>query len=454
MDQPNTEIVKLSNAIAKSTDREEIARLTARIARIVNNTGQRKAEFSEYDADDFPAPRGDGRMALKSYYERPARTDADRETAQDLDHLYILGVLLKKDPRKTKFFKERCADNSALRQLSLDTTAGADWIPEEFSSSFHQKVRLSLRVAALLEQVQMPTSVYKIPVEGTDARARIVGEQGDPDADLDSGKRVQIGLSSPGLHNVTLSAVRTGCRLVTSAELTEDAVVPMLPYFADKLSRALAEAWDDACLNGKAPGGSHIDADVTDSDDVRRWFNGFRVLASSASFANGKAVVQASSAGSLDVVDLRRCRARMGRYGVNPQDVVIITGAAGYAKLLSLKDGNGASPVLTMDKFGTNATLVTGQLASLDGSPVTVNEFVREDLNHSASYDGITSDSTLVYLVNRRQFVVGRYRNPQLRSQEVISTDQVVLVALQRGDMKPFQPTDPACGLVYDLRIT
>src|SRR5262249_43963460 len=160
---------------------------------------------------------------------------------------------------------------------------------------------------------------------------------------------------------------------------------------SDKLSRALAEAWDDACLNGKAPGGSHPDADVTDTDDVRRWFNGFRVLASGASFANGKAVVQASTAGSLDVADLRKCRARMGRYGVNAQDVVIITGAAGYAKLLSLRDGNNPSPVLTADRFGGDrATLISGQLASLDGSAVVVNEFVREDLNHSASYDGVT----------------------------------------------------------------
>jgi HK97 family phage major capsid protein len=455
MNQPNPEIVKLSDSIRRSTNPDEVARLAGRIAELVKNmpTGHRKAEFSEDDADLVPGRRAEGRLTVRSFYERPSRSDEHRETAQDLDHLYILGTLLKKDPRKTRYFAERCDDNPALRQLALDTSSGADWIPTEFTSEFHRKVRLSLKVAALLEQVQMPTATYKLPVEGNDARARVVAERSGVDDELDTTKRVQATLTTPGLRSVTLSAVKTGCRVVTSAELTEDSIVPMLPYLSEKLSRALAEAWDDAAINGKV-GGSHLDSDVTDTDDVRKaWFNGFRVLASGASFANGKAVIQASTAGTLDVADLRKCRARMGRYGVNPQDVVIVTGAGGYAKLLSLRDGNGSSPVMTMDKFGNNATIVTGQLASLDGSPVIVNEFVREDLSHSGVYDGVTTDSTLVFLVNRRQFVVGRYRNPQLRSQEIISTDQVVLVGLQRGDMKPFQPTDPACSYVYDVRL-
>src|SRR5439155_23069037 len=162
------------------------------------------------------------------------------------------------------------------------------------------------------------------------------------DADLNRNKRAKATLSSPALTNFELSASKVGCRTVCSAELVEESVVPMLEYLTSKLARALSQAREDACLNGKA--GAALDADASASDDPRRWFNGLREIALNAAMGNGQAVITPATAGRIEVTDLRKLRSKMKKFATRPAsgDVVIVTGAAGYMQLLNLTDGNGA----------------------------------------------------------------------------------------------------------------
>src|SRR5207247_9095601 len=118
--------------------------------------------------------------------------------------------------------------------------------------------------------------------------------------------------ASPALTNVECAAKKLGCRTAASMELEEESVVPMLTYLTGKIARALTEAREDACVNGKAASG--LDADGTTSDDPRRAWNGLRMLAVDAAFGNGIAVRQAATAGRLEVTDLRSLRAKMKKY--------------------------------------------------------------------------------------------------------------------------------------------
>ena len=71
-------------------------------------------------------------------------------------------------------------------------------------------------------------------------------------------------------------------------------------------------------------------------------------------------------------------RKSMGKWGVNPADLAYIIGVSSYMVLMS--DSN----LLTVDKFGPNATLLNGQIGSLYGVPVIVSEHVRENLNDAS----------------------------------------------------------------------
>lgn len=115
---------------------------------------------------------------------------------------------------------------------------------------------------------------------------------------------------------------------------------------------------------------------------------------------------------TFSLANLEALRVKLGKYGVNPADVAIITGPVGYSRLLGLTE------VTTMQNFGTAATAITGSLGNVDGMPVFVSGFVREDLNASNLYDGVTTTKTALYMVyqyglGHRRTTRGKFReNP------------------------------------------
>jgi hypothetical protein len=68
---------------------------------------------------------------------------------------------------------------------------------------------------------------------------------------------------------------------------------------------------------------------------------------------------------------LRGNRKKMGKYGVDPNELAHILSINEYIDLLS------DTAVFTLEKYGPNATILTGELAKVDNVPVIVSEAVR-----------------------------------------------------------------------------
>jgi len=448
MNEIYEQITRLSTQIAKTTNPDERERLNRDLIAASGRLPRaRKAEFDVTDADPEIA-FSDGRsVQVRSLYERPARSDEEREIAQGLDHAYVLGTLLKCRPDQTRYWaglRER-----GFMRKAMDTSAGSGWIPTAISAELHQQVRLETKVAALFRQINMPAPIFKLPVQGNPPTAYLINEDSGPDDDLDTTKRVKA--SDLGIGTAqTLTARKVGVRVVPSVELTEDSIVPVLPLITEELTRAMGEARENAIVNGKRIGA--LDSDVTTSDDTRHWHDGLRAIATGASQGNGVAVKAVASAGTLTLADIRKVRTAMGRYAVNPSDLFWLTNTTGYNRMLGLTDANNNPLVVTRDKWGPDATLVTGAMSSLDGFGIILSQFVRDDLNRAGFYDGVTTDASMILLVNRREFVVGDYRTPTLKSRESLETDQIILVSLMRGDFAGFTPTKTAVGVLYDVR--
>ena len=443
------QIGRLTAQIKTTTDYDQRAKmkrdLVALAERLPTGTG-RKTDFPSDETILSGEWRG---LSLHHALTRPSRTDEQREFAEWYDHGVILGAALRQDPRTTRYWRRGCEERPDYAK-ALDTGTGSDWVPTETSADLAQQVRLETRVAGLVLNVVMPSPTYRLPVGGNPPRAHLVPESTGSEDWLDSTKLVPE--SDPVIGaSATLHAKKVAVRCTPSLELTEDSIVPALPLIRAEIITALAQAKEDAVINGKRSAG--LDGDVSAANDVRRWVDGFRVLASGAAFGNGAAVVQTSTAGRMELGDIRKLRQKMGKYGLNPADLFWLTGPAGYSQLMGLTDSLGNPLVVTREKFGNDATLVTGSLAALDGIGIVLSQFVREDLNHSGIYDGITTDSSMVLLVNRKQFVWGDYRTPFIKAREVIETDQLVLVGSMRADAVAYRPTEPVCGYIYDVRI-
>ena len=375
-----------------------------------------------------------GEYSLDTEARRLAVPRLPAELQARADDIYLVSKLLRRDPRSLKMWSEFSREASALRK-AMDTATsgeGLEWIPTGFSAELVRKVKLALKVASLHSRITMPTNPFKLPIDGADATAYLTAESTGDSAS-------KISASTPGTGNVTFDAIKLACRVLVSAELEEDSVVAVLPLLRDKIVQALAEAQENATINGDTAG-THMDSDVTASNDVRKAWDGYRKLALSS------AKVDCST---FDVAGLRAIRSAMGKYGVNPSNLAWIAGISVFNRMLGLDE------VITADKYGPEATILTGELAKLDGIPVIVSEFVREDLNANGVYDGVTTDNTALPLVYRSAFLYGDRRSITLRvSHELyMETDQDVAIATQRLDFQPVQDagSEPIVGLGYNI---
>jgi len=120
-----------------------------------------------------------------------------------------------------------------------------------------------------------------------------------------------------------------------------------------------------------------------------------------------------------------------------------------YGVLLS--DSN----LLTVDKFGPSATLLNGQVGSLYGVPVIVSEHVRETLNASGVYDGITTTKTYALCVNRGEWAMGLRTPLMVEVDDSIyrETYQRVVVGFMREDFQCITSasTDDATSIGYNI---
>jgi hypothetical protein len=112
-------------------------------------------------------------------------------------------------------------------------------------------------------------------------------------------------------------------------------------------------------------------------------------------------------------------------------------------KALIVSDLRLADPsVITMEKYGPNATIVTGELAKVDGSPIIVSEYVRADLNATGVFDNVTLTRTELITLYLRGFLLGNRRQVtvQVLRELYAEDDQDAIIVSHRKALSPRFP--------------
>jgi HK97 family phage major capsid protein len=321
-----------------------------------------------------------------------------------------------------------------LRAMDVDTSGeGGTWVPTGIGASWHEKVRAAGKVAPLFPRIDLPSNPWKFPIEGADVTAYRVAE---PVGDTES----KMTASTPGSVAATFDAEILGARSLFSRSLDADSAVAMLPFLSRKFIQAFVDAEERAILDGDTDG-SHQDSDVgASTTDARTLWDGLRKRALAET-------TQALTA--TTVANLATVRKNMGKWGVNPSDLAFIIGVSSYGALL------GDSNLLTNDKAGPNATILNGQVGSLFGVPVIVSEWVRENLNASGVYDGITQTKTYALCVNRNEWALGTRMALDVEVDDSIyrETYQRVMVAFERVDFQSIASasTDDNTSIAFNI---
>jgi HK97 family phage major capsid protein/HK97 family phage prohead protease len=367
-----------------------------------------------------------------------------KEMQKAADDMLLTHILMKKfNPSyagiKSLAMFERFNQVSSDFRKALDTatsTGGADWIPTNFSAELIDKIRLETKVAGLFQRFTMPTSPYKYPLLTGDATVYYMPESLDDNSE----KFPASDVSTLGL---TFTARKLVARVLCSEEITEDSIVAVLPILKNNLAKSLAGAVDDVIINGDRTA-THQDYDINllTAKHRQKSITGLRALCA----AGAKYDITTGTTG-FAATDLRAVRALMGKYAVNPADCVHIMSISGYIQALNFTE------VATVDKFGAEATWLKGYLTALDGMPITVSEYVRQDLGAAGVNAASANTYTISILVNKNCYLIGDRRTPTVKVKEEIETDQQILVISQRLDFQPLYAaaSNYAVGIAYKI---
>jgi HK97 family phage major capsid protein len=314
-----------------------------------------------------------------------------------------------------------------------ETGAGAEWVEGGWSPEVVQRVAHRRMVASLFNRVYMPNNPYKFPVQGGPATAYIT-----PENTADSGQ-TSVKFSNAGTAETTFTARKLSAAVRTSDELNQDSIANVAAHVQQSILQSLVDAEENALINGAT--GTHIDSDTQagGSDDARRTFNGLRKLTPAAAKVD---------AGGYDTLTeaVRALRAQMGKYAINANDTVLITGMDGYYRLMN------EGTVITQDKYGQAATILTGELGKFDAIPVVVSEYVRNDLDETGVYDTTDQGKTTIIIANRASFAIGDRQTVELEADREAIYGQDILIGRERIDFQPwFATTEKAVGQILNI---
>lgn len=310
---------------------------------------------------------------------------------------------------------------------------GLEWIPTAVAVQYVEEYELEKKVANFFREMPMPTNPFKLPVQTGVTVARLATEG------------VAMTGSNFNTTNITFDSRKLGEFYPLSEELNEDSAPAILALGRMEVAEAQIRARETVILNGDDTG-THMDNDVTAADDARKLRKGLRKLAL-ANSANGSVVTFSSA---VTTAKLDEMRAAMGKFGVNVRDLAYIFSPTTYNQAVNLPE------VTSVEKFGPQATILSGTLAAFRGIPIMTSEFVRENVA-ATGVNTLAGPNTkgLVYLVNARRFWVGVRRPIVVRvQQDLPDHDRYLLASYSRIDFKGHEQNANEVSTVLGIDVT
>jgi HK97 family phage prohead protease/HK97 family phage major capsid protein len=348
------------------------------------------------------------------------------------------GVPFEKRITTLDSFKELQLIKSGIKAMDTATSAeGSQYLPAAYSSRLYEMVRQELEVAGMHPSFRMTQASQTNPVEGADTLATRATQKTTYVAAFDSTEQ------TPGSANNLYTAEKLRGRTQYSGEADEDLIISVADYVEMKVARSIARAIEKATINGDAAGASGFDTgDVPGSSDCRYCWNGFRQGVMSTSKVD---------LGTWSEKNLNMIRAKGGKYFKRPDDFYWLTSLTTY--LLHCLDPDEMPSFRTVDKYGPSATVATGELGKINGSPLLTSEFILDTYNTAGIYDGVTTTKSIILAVHRNSWMYGFWRDLTMEVVRDAINDVYDVVAYQRLDFQNLfdVATEPVVALGYDV---
>ncbi len=325
--------------------------------------------------------------------------EAVKAIKEAVDVTLMCAKVYGKPVRQTKAYHSEL--QPALKAFGIDSgDAGYEWIPTLISDSYMEEYNLDRKVAGLFEEIKMPSNPYRFPVMSNGAIATSLAPN--------TQKSTKDEFST---SYIEFDAKKIAAQFELPEELNEDSAVDVMKVIRAQLISAQEKAMEIAILEGDTAGShQHTNTQIPGlsgtpaSDSSERLFDGLRkrALAVSSLKVDASGVV-------INESHLRSARKALGKYGVNPAELALICGPKGYNELQDLDD------VRTLEQYGPQAPVLTGEMAKYEGIPVIVSEYLREDTDAAGVNGASGNTKSSILLVNRKRYMLGLKRAIQVK---------------------------------------
>ena len=274
------------------------------------------------------------------------------------------------------------------------------------STNIERDIENELVLAPLFREIPMTSANMIIPILPDSGYAEFASGSAVANDNLDMRSATYGDDAGVTMSERTLSTKKLISQSFLGNETEEDAILPILPLIRESMVRSHARSIENSILAGDDADGVFGTSGAS--------FEGLLHLA-----RNDSDYTQSATAFATDTVtaaELLSMRKNMGKYGVNPADVVYIVSQRTYYELLEDAEFQDANLV------GDMATKLSGEIGQVFGSRVLLcDEFATPAVSKFAAI-----------AVNPRNFVLPRLRGVTVESDYEVINQRRVLVASQR----------------------
>jgi len=354
------------------------------------------------------------RESKRIFSERQGQSDWKKAFENDIIDAKFAGLATGKgwDNEVAKDVMEKVNAHSGVGVSSAD-------FEQVVSTNIERDIQNELVLAPLFREIQMTSANMIIPILPDAGYAEFTSAQtaagSSPHGNLEErGDTFGSPYSGVDLTEKTLTTKKLISQSYLGNETEEDAILPILPLIRESMVRSHARGIENALLLGN-------DSEGTYSSGA---FNGL-ITNAKADDSTGTHVTADVGGGTNNVFDssdalvasdLLAMRKNMGKYGINPSEVVYIVSQDGYYNLLEDAEFQDANLV------GDMATKLSGEIGQVFGSRVLLcDEFASK-----------AASKFFAVAVNPRNYVIPRLRGVTIESDYEVANQRRVLVASQR----------------------
>ena len=376
-------VEKTGEAIIKESDAQEKSDYTPRES---DELAELKAQMAQYQ-DQIAALQ-----QTKMHYQEQSRNQAQFTEKEQANAVMLAKMMNKRDVFDTKLGAKMKAVTTVDQFLS------------NFSSNIYTEMEQQLVVAPMFERVAVDARNFRVPVADEDT---------DGDVAMFASGTFATGIADatrvPTSNQNTISSVDfTPHKFMAATHLAkdeeEDTVLPLIDFLRAAATRRLARAIDKSILRGT---GALTGFTASPTNAIVAGTGYASVIEGITNLTGdvgaGLTVDTGGANDKADPTDIAAARTKLGKYGLQlGNDLVYITSIEGYNNLVTTSDFQ------TVDKFGPNATYLTGSVGAVYGIPIAISEFL----------DNVgSSNNDLGVLIYKPGFMIAERRGIEIESE-------------------------------------